>query len=138
MNLLNIDSSTSNEQFSSKHFENTSQNSLMCKIIRYMPSTTLISLQRNQTCNCLIYLVYKSKEFHFNKLRWDYMTPFCYRKQIRFDYDGAKSFDAIIQREKECDLDGLIKFCYPPPKTTTISTTPVTSTLCILILTYFF
>ena len=128
MNFLNIDSSTINEQFSSKTFDNTSQNSLMCKVLRYLPSTTLVSLQRNQTCNCLIYLIYKRKTFRFNKHHWDYMTPFCYRKQIRFNFDGAKSFDAIEKREIECDLTGLENFCYPPPVTTTLETTTKTTT----------
>ena len=123
LTVLNMDSSASNEQFSFKTFDNTSKNSLMCKVLRYLAPTTLVNLQRNQTCNCLVYLVYRHKEF---KASWEYVAPYCYRKQMLFNAaGGAKSFEAIVKREMECDLNGLHKFCYPPTTTTTstISTT---------------
>lgn len=127
LELLNIDSNAINEEFSFKNFHTntSSQNLVMCKFLRYVSSNTLVNLQRNQTCNCLIYFIYRNKEFPLYT-RWEYKAPFCYRAQIKVLENGTKSFENIKQREIECNLDSLSSLCFPPPTTTTTSTTTTT------------
>ena len=132
LTLLNLDSSSNNEEFAAKKFTSTNPtvsppDPLLCKLIRYLPATTLLNLQRNQSCNCLVYLVYRRKEFPTYQ-RWEYKAPFCYRDQIQIGRDGTRSYEALRKREIECDLPGLEKYCFPTPTTILPTTTTITST----------
>lgn len=128
LKLLNIDSSVNSEEFSFNKYDNASKNNLMCKIIRYIPSTTLINLQRNQSCNCLIYLIYRRKNFDLYQNNWEFKTPFCYRSQIKYDEKRFKSFNDILKHEIECGINSLNEFCFPTTTTSTTTTTTTTTT----------
>lgn len=132
LSLLNIDSNVNNDEFAHKKFDMLTgswpPDPLLCKLMRYMPDTTLLNLQRNQTCNCLVYLVYRRKEFP-TYTKWEYKAPFCYRDLIKVEpINGTKSFEIIRKREKECRLDEVRNYCFPPPTTTTTTTTTTTIT----------
>ncbi|RNA14711.1 leucine-rich repeats and immunoglobulin-like domains 2 isoform X1 [Brachionus plicatilis] len=121
LELLSLDSYSAHVDFAVKNFDNYDLKNLMCKILDAVSRKTLINLQRNQSCNCLVYLIYSAKMFSLPK--WEYKSPFCYRNQLDYFPNGTKIFSKIIEKEKSCDLDNLAYFCSPTTTTTTTSTT---------------
>lgn len=122
-----MDSTTVNREISTKQFNTGLENRQMCRLLRYLPANTLVNLQRNQSCNCLVYFLYRNKEYPLFT-RWEFKVPFCYRSQIKLSENGVKLFDAIKKREIDCKLASLKSFCFPPPTTTTFSTSTTSST----------
>ncbi|CAF0883959.1 unnamed protein product [Brachionus calyciflorus] len=125
LELLNLDSNTINEEFS---MDSNLQKEIFCKIKKFLPRDTLISLQRNQSCNCLIYFLYMGKNFSSAFSKWEYKTPFCYRNQIKYFENGTKIFHSINEKEDLCELNNLEYFCNPTTTSTTTKTTTTTTT----------
>lgn len=113
---LNIDSS-----INTLHFENQANNITICKLMRYLSPNVLVNLNRNQTCNCLVYFIFKNK----NLSNWEYKTPSCYRSQIEYHKNGTKSFEKIEQNESKCNLIDIELNCFVNQQTTTTQTTTV-------------
>lgn len=129
LELLNLDSYSAHIDFSIKKFDDYGLKFLMCKILDTISRNTLINLQRNQSCNCLIYFIYLEKNFSMSN--WEHKTPFCYRNQFEYFVNGSKIFNKINEQETLCDLDNIAYFCKPTTSstlTTTTSTTTFTTT----------
>ena len=83
LTLLNLESSSNADQFGAAAAMNESApRRMMCKMARHVPAHTLVNLQRHQACTCMVYLLYRRKEFPLFP-RWEFKTPFCYRNQIQ-------------------------------------------------------
>jgi hypothetical protein len=86
-----------NIETKAKQFETNNNILAICKLIRYIPSTTLIIMHRNQKCTCLIYAIYYRNRINFKHL--DYLkTPVCYR-----------ATQIISQNEMKCNLNEIIE-----------------------------
>ncbi len=96
----------------------TNQHLILCKFLRYIPETVLVYLNRDQECNSLVYLIYRSKKFPKN---WEYRTPACYRSQITIENE-TKSYEKIKTKENEFTIDTLDADCFLSPTTTTEAT----------------
>lgn len=127
LEILNLDSYAAHADFSTKNLLEYDLKILMCKIMDTLSNRTLINLQRNQSCNCLIYLIYSGKKFSLPK--WEYKAPFCYRNQLEHFSNKTKNFKKIIEKEKSCDFSNLVYYCYPTTPTVTTTTTTTTTTI---------
>ena len=109
LELLNMDSSKNkNEQLDLDNFGLDKQQSIMCKMYRYLSPNTLIHLKRNHSCNCLVYLVYRKRDFP-RYSRWEFKAPYCYRVAL----NDNKNRSQIINRELECGLNSIDSTCFP-------------------------
>ena len=107
LHSLNLESSLTYEQFEL----NSNNKTILCKLKRYLTSATLIHLQRSQPCNCLVYFIYRDKNFIHDPY-WEFKTPVCYRSQIEFfKVNNSRSFQKINEKEFECNLDSIDSYC---------------------------
>ncbi len=115
LNLTYLNIETKAKQFETTHNNN---NLTICKLIRYIPSTTLIIMHRNQKCTCLIYAIYYRNRINFKHL--DYLkTPVCYRATTPI----------ISQNEMKCNLNEIIEtYCFNDNNLVTTASATTTKT----------
>jgi len=125
LNSLNLESTLTYEQLQI----NSNNRTVLCKLKRYLNSATLVHLQRSQPCDCLIYFIYRDKQFVHDPF-WEFKTPACYRSQIEFfKVNNSRSFRKINEKEFECNFDSLDSYCNGDKTVNYSSITTTTTTM---------